>query len=394
MVDYNPFSHELQMDPWDTYRRLREEAPVYHNAEIGFWALSRFDDVLAASLDPQTFMSSHGVTIEGLGGDFDMLIAKDPPEHTWHRKLISRVFSAKNVANLEPFIRKVAGELLDAARDRGELDVVADFSARLPMEIVSELLGIPSELRDEIHELTDAFLSQDEGDGTANIPEASIAATQRLFEILGGLTQSLRERPNDGIFSMLVHTPVVDEEGNETFLTNEQLSFRFIELSIAGHETVMKLIASGVVLLWWYPQARRELAQDPELLPNAVEEMVRLCPPSHYQGRWTSRDVELHGVTIPKDQRVILLTAAASRDPREFENPDVVDIRRTISRQIGFGFGAHLCIGAPLARLETRIAFEELLSRFPEYEVEESGIVRGFGSNVHGLKHLPIRLNV
>jgi cytochrome P450 len=390
-VEYNPFSHEFQMNPFPTYKWLRDEAPVYHNPDIGFWALSRYEDVVAAHLDFGTFVSSHGVTIEGLERDGDNLITKDPPEHTWHRRIISRVFSARRMADLEPQIRDVAGRLLDAAAERGEIDVVEEFSARLPMAVISELLGIPEEMRDDVHQLTDRVLSQDQGDEAGTMPQDAMEAAIELAVMFMDVIKDRRAHPVDDIFSLLITAPAVDDDGNETYLSDEQLASRFEELAVAGHETVMKLIASGVVMLAWYPDARRELAADPSLLPNAVEEMLRLNPPSHYQGRWTAREANVGGTTIPADQRVILVTAAATHDEREYPEPDLMDIRRVIDRQIGFGFGAHLCIGAPLARLESCIAFEELLRRFPDYELDESGIVRAFGSNVQGLKHLPIR---
>jgi cytochrome P450 len=184
---------------------------------------------------------------------------------------------------------------------------------------------------------------------------------------------------------------VRDDDGNEVALTHEQVAYRLLELTIAGHETTAKLIANGVVALDWYPDQRAELVADPSLIPNAVEEMLRWDPPSHYQGRWVERDVTLHGVTIPANSRVILITGAANHDEREFENPEYFDIHRDIERHVGLGFGIHLCVGAALARLETRIAFEELLARYPNYELRQP-MVRAYSSNVRGLSNLPLAL--
>jgi cytochrome P450 len=192
------------------------------------------------------------------------------------------------------------------------------------------------------------------------------------------------------VISLLIRSEVVDDDGNESYLSDEQLSYRILELAFAGHETVARLIANGVVALAWYPDQRRELVKDRQLLPNAVEEMLRWDAPSHYQGRWTSTDVTLHDVTIPADQRVILITGAANHDDRVYEEPELFDLRRPIDNTVSFGYGVHFCLGAALARLETRIAFDEFLDRFPDYEITESGVERMRASNVRGLSKLPI----
>lgn len=192
------------------------------------------------------------------------------------------------------------------------------------------------------------------------------------------------------MITLLMNTQVEDEDGRMRSLSDEELAFRFLELAFAGHETVAKLIPNGAIALTWYPDQRRELVADPSLIPNAVEEMLRWDPPSHYQGRWTTREVELHGVTIPADQRVILLTGSAVHDERKYPEPELFDIHRDIDRHVSFGFGRHLCLGASLARLETRVAFEELLKRFPDFGFDESGVQRHYSSNVRGLSSLPL----
>jgi cytochrome P450 len=215
---------------------------------------------------------------------------------------------------------------------------------------------------------------------------------EELRALLLRLVIERRRSPGDDVISLLIKSPVEDGEGGERMLDDDELSYRFIELAFAGHETVAKQIANGVVALAWYPDQRRQLVEDPSLLPGAVEEMLRWDPPSHYQGRWTTKEVELHGVTIPADVRVVLITGAAVHDERQFPEPELFDIHRRPERHVSFGFGIHLCLGAALARLETRIAFEELLQRLPAYDVEDTGVVRAFSSNVRGLQHLPIRV--
>jgi cytochrome P450 len=373
------------------YRWLRDEAPVYHNAEVGFYALSRFDDVLQAHLDPVTFVSSHGVTIEGYDQGQDLLITSDEPRHNWHRKLVSRLFTPRAIADLEPKVRAIAAEVLDGARDRGEIDIVAEFSTHLPMMVIAEMLGLPPETRADLRRTSDRILDRAEADELGNTTDDSQLAMIEMMTLLTEIVDDKSKHLGDDIASMLLGARVADDDGNEVALTHAQVASRLLEMTIAGHETTAKLIANGVVALTWYPDQRAELVADPSLIPNAVEEMLRWDPPSHYQGRWVERDVTLHGVTIPADSRVILVTGAANHDERAFPDAEYFDIHREIERHVGFGFGIHLCIGAALARLETRIAFEELLARYPNYEVRQP-MVRAYSSNVRGLSNLPLAL--
>jgi cytochrome P450 len=390
-VEYNPFARETQTNPYPVYQWLRDEAPVYHNEDIGFWALSRFDDVLNAHLDPGTFVSGHGVTIEGYDQGNDVLISRDEPSHGWHRKLVSRLFTPRAIAELEPKVRAIAAAVLDGARDRGEIDIVAEFSTHLPMMVIAEMLGLPMETREELRRHSDAILDRSEADEEGNITDSTQAAMGAIMTLLMQIVDEKSRKLGDDIASLLLTSTVRDDDGNEVSLTHEQVAFRLLELTIAGHETTAKLIANGVVALEWYPDQRKELVADPSLIPNAVEEMLRWDPPSHYQGRWVERDVTLHGVTIPADSRVVLITGAANHDERVFENPEYFDIHREIERHVGFGFGIHLCVGAALARLETRIAFEELLQRYPNYELRQP-MKRAYSSNVRGLSNLPLAL--
>jgi cytochrome P450 len=387
MVDYNPFARLTMDNPYPVYRQLRDEAPVHHNEDIGFWALSRFDDVMAAHLDPDTFISSNGITIEGLDRGMPFLIVKDPPEHTWHRKIVSRVFTPRRVSDLEPFIRSTAAGLLDVHRETEGFDVASDFAVLLPLRVIGELIGIPEELRDELHAISDRVMAPNE----SGVPSPdALAAQGELFQLLLTLVQDRRRHLGDDVVSLLIRTEVEDDNGTVRSLGDDELAYRMMELAFAGHETVAKLIPNGVVALAWYPDQRRQLSADPGLIPQAVEEMLRWDPPSHIQGRWSSRDVELHGVTIPADQRVVLLTAAATHDERRFVDAELFDVHRRMERHVSFGFGAHLCLGAALARLETRIAFEELLRRYPDYGIAGTGIERAYSGGVRGLRHLPL----
>jgi cytochrome P450 len=390
MPEYSPFDRDIVHNPFPVYRALRDEAPVYHNDQVGFWALSRYDDVVAAHLDTDVFSSTHGVSIEGIEADAPFLIVKDPPEHTWHRKIAARMFTPRRIAALEPFIRTTAAGLLDKVADADEFDLIEHFSFRLPLDVIGELIDIPGAERERIHELSDRLVARDDAAGT--ISEDAMLASLELAQIFTELVGERRRHPGDDVITMLMNTEVVDDDGNARSLDDEELASRFLELSFAGHETVAKLIPNGVIALSWYPDQRRELAADPGLMPNAVEEMLRWDPPSHYQGRWTTCDVELHDTVIPADQRVILITGSAVHDERKYPDPELFDIHRDIDRHVSFGLGRHLCLGASLARLETRVAFEELLKRFPDFTFDETGVERAYSSNVRGLAKLPLRI--
>ena len=388
MVEYNPFGPDAQYNPYPVWKQLRDEAPVYHNPDFGFYALSRYDDVLAAFLDTTTFISGNGVTVGGKEQSDGRLIASDAPGHTKVRKLLSRVFTPRRVADLEPFIRGIASKYLDQARDRDRFDLVQEFSLRMPLEVIGELLGIPEELRDTVHDLANTSVTRDP-DPTVSLEKVR-AAMGEVRAIYHELVVDRRKNPRNDVISMLIAAEVPDDEGGTYALTDELITANFMLLGAAGHETVMKLIGNGAVALAWYPEQRAELVKNPGLIPNAVEEMMRWDNPAPLEGRWSTRDFTLHGVTIPADTRVMLLMGAANHDDRQYEEPELFNIHRKIERPLSFGFGVHLCIGAALARLETRVAFEELLSRFPNYELDESGINRGAVSFFRGLNNLTI----
>jgi cytochrome P450 len=387
MVEYNPFDRETVHNPFPTYRRLRDEAPVYYNEELNFWALSRYEDVIVAHLDTDVFSSAHGVTIEGVDQGAPFLIVKDPPEHTLHRKIVARLFTPRRIAELEPFVRRTAADLLDRVGDSEGFDLVEHFSLRLPMDVIGELIGIPVSERERLHHLSDRIAARNPD---MSLPPDSYGAGAELLGLMVDLVKDRRAHPGDDVITMLMNTQVEDEDGKPRMLSDNELASRFLELAFAGHETVAKLIPNGVIALSWYPGQRRELVASPELLPQAVEEMLRWDPPSHYQGRWTTRDTEIRGTVIPAGRRVVLLTGSAVHDERKYPDPELFDIHRDIDRHVSFGFGRHLCLGASLARLETRIAFDELLRRFPDFTFDAAGVERHYSGNVRGLAKLPL----
>jgi cytochrome P450 len=393
MLEFNPYDRDYGVDPYPLYERLREEAPVFHNPQMKFWALSRYDDVVTAHRDAATFSSAGGVTIEGAEAAMPLLIVKDRPEHNWAKGLVTKLFSRSRMEALDLFIRQRAGELIEAAAEKygadGEFNLVSEFSVQLPLEVISELLGIPAALRQEIHHLNNAMISR----GEDRDDSASMRATMRNMEIYLQLARERRADPRDDVISMIIAQEVEDENGIRHSLSDEEIAVRFNEMSFAGHETVAKAIPNGAMAFHKFPDQRSKLLQNRSLLPNAVEEILRYDPPSQLQGRTTTRDVMLHGVTIPVGSKTMLVTGSATRDPRAFEEPAVFNIERKLdNKSIYFGYGVHKCLGIHLARQELAIAFDELFNRFPDWEVDPTRITRSILSNVRGVDSLPIRL--
>ena len=388
MVKFDPYDYETFCDPYPIYRQLRDDVPVYRNDELNFWALARHADVLAAHNDYERFSSTGGVTIEGQEKDTPFLIVKDPPEHRWHRKIIGKVFTPRRIMALEPYIRTRCGELLDRFRDQDEFDVAGEFAVQLPLDVISELLNIPLEYREQIHVLSDRVGAR--GDGV-DIDQVIIASAE-LFELYLGLIHERRGKPQDDIINVIMNTEVNDDEdGTTRRMSDDEAAFRFLELGFAGHETVAKGIPNGLLALTEFPEEKARLREDPALSASAAEEILRYDAPSQLQGRMTMTDVTLHGVTIPAGEKVMLVTGSALRDERAYDEPDRFNITREADPStLFFGFGIHRCIGAHLARLEIKVAMEETLARFPDFAADADRAQRIVSSNVRGVQHLPL----
>ena len=393
MVEFNPYGREYTRDPYPIYAQLRDEAPVFHNPEMNFWALSRYDDVVAAHRDAKTFCSSKGVTIEGHEAAMPLLIVKDQPDHGVAKGLVVKLFSRQRMAALDVFIRDRAVELLERISERhgadGEFDLVSEFSVRLPLDVISELLGIPEEFRAEIHHCSNQVVSR----GPDADPMIAMQAGARMNQIYVGLARERRAAPRDDVVSMLIAETVTDDAGTVHRMSDEEIAVRFMEMGFAGHETVAKAIPNGAMAFSNHPDQWRKLKEEPQLMDRAITEILRYEPPSQLQGRTTTRAVEMHGVTIPEGHRVMLLTGSAVRDPRTFADPDRFDItRNTDSKTIFFGFGVHKCLGIHLALRELTIVFEELTRRFPDFRVDPTRATRAVMSNVRGVGSLPATL--
>jgi cytochrome P450 len=394
-VEFDPFSDDFFNDPTETYRRLRDEAPVWFSEKYGFYALSRFADVLAAHRDWEGFSSAHGIELFTLSKDpeeiksYGQIIMMDPPEHDRMRALVSRVFTPRAVTALEPMIREVICSYLDPLNDATEFDAVADFAAPFPVEVIARMLGVPAGERQQIRHWLDASLTRAPGQiaPSADNEQAVIESGMYWHQLTG----EKRKNPGDDMLSRLTQVTVDRGDGEETGLDDIEITGFAVLLGGAGAETVTKLVGNAAVLFSRHRDQWRQIVGDHEKIPWAVDEILRYWPPSQYQGRYCVQERELEGGTVPEGFPVLLLTGAATRDPRAFERADEFDIGRQPGISIGFGHGVHSCLGAALARMESRIAIEELAKRWRELDVDESGLRRVNMANVAGYSNVPVR---
>ena len=394
-VEFDPFSRDFFDDPYDTYADLREHAPCYYSEQYDFYALSRFDDVVAGHRDYATFSSSHGQTYEqltsGEPAQMGSIIAMDPPEHTRYRKLVSRSFTPRSIGNYEGLVREIISGYLDPLMGRRQFDILEEFAAPFPVEIISTILGVPPEDRQQIRHWTDAMLHREEGSamGSQASHKASMDQGMYLFQ----LSQQKRAEPANDMITALIDAEMETEDGEITHLDDEEIAGLGTLLAAAGSETVTKLVGNAMVLFHRHPDQWAMVLDDPSVLANAVEEILRYWAPSQYQGRYSMVDSEWHGVTIPKHKPVFLITGAANRDPRRYDDPDKFDITRDPGLAVGLGHGLHVCLGAALARLESQVAIEEIARRWPAFEVNEEGLRRVQMSNVAGYSSVPITVS-
>jgi cytochrome P450 len=352
---YDPAHPDFAENAWAIYRELRDAHPLYRNEQRGTWAVSRYADVRDVAADPATF-SSEGTSISiGLQ---PMIQQMDPPRHHALRNLLWKAFSPKRVAAMEPRVREITSGLLDGFAPRGACDLLHDFAAQLPSLVIGELIGIPAERRERFLEWTSALITANPGRNWDGNPFAEI------YREFGELLELRRAERRDDLMSALIDAELEGERLSEQDL----LGFCFL-LVVGGNDTTTNLLANGAVLLARHPGQRAELARDPEMLPQAVEEILRIEGPTQALPRIATRDVEMHGETIRAGEEISLVWGAANLDERRFDEPERFDIHRPDNRHLALGHGVHFCMGAHLARLEGRVAFEELLARFPEYEL-------------------------
>ena len=386
-LNYNPYSFAVHDDPYVTYRRLREEAPAYWNDELQFWALSRFEDVLVAFRDFESYSSANGIALEHRGVDASggmQMIMLDPPDHTVLRKLVSRVFTGRRVASMEDEVRRIVDHYLDMVIEAGQCDLVADLTAPFPMDVISAILGIPEGDREHLRDAADKVLVRN--DGVPTIPDV---AFEGMLELLSYFIDDLPSRRAGRGTGLITDLAQLDAGGRS--LSDEEMLGFCVLFVIAGHETTTKMVANAVELLSRHPEQKSSVVANPELTPGLVEEVLRFHNSTQYMHRTLTRDLEIHGRTMNAGDSVLLLIGAANHDDREFgPTAEVFDISRRPERHLGFGYGAHFCLGAALARLEGKIALEQIHSRIGDYEVDHEAKVRFHSSNVTGWTSLPI----
>ncbi len=391
-IYYDPFDVEVDRTVHDVWKRMREEQPVYWNERYGFYALSRFQDVWDAYHETATFSSTHGVQLETLDAPiaFPSVIFMDPPEHGVMRKLVSRAFTPRRIAALRSYVQELVDGYLDPLVGESRFDYITQFGALVPPMVIGHMLGIPEDERDMVRRWFDEMLHREEGQ-TEQMNPTSLNASMNMHAYATKLIEERKRRPGDDMISTLIAAEI-DEDGTSRQLTDDEVALFVVLLAGAGVETVARLLSWAGVTLARHPDQRRLLVEDPSLVANAIEEILRYEAPSPVNGRFTLRDFSAHGVDIPAGSKVLLLNGSANRDPREFTDPDKFDVRRDIQRHITFGFGPHFCLGAALARLEGQIAIAGTLARFPEWEIDESELVPVQTSTVRGYASVPFHL--
>jgi cytochrome P450 len=391
-IYYDPYDFEIDSDPYPVWKRLRDERPLYYNERYDFYALSRFDDVDRCSLDWESYISSKGTLLELIKSGMELppgsIIFEDPPAHNIHRRLLSRVFTPRNINDLEPKVREFCARSLDPLVGTGGFDFIEDLGAQMPMRTIGLLLGIPEQDQEAIRDRIDHGL---------RLTESAMPDLDTMFADSGkpgdGFEEYIEWRathPSDDLMTELLLAEFEDETGTVRNLSRQEVLGYVNLLAAAGNETTTRLIGWTGKVLADHPDQRRQLAERPELVPNAIEELLRYESPSPVQARYVTRDVEHHGQTVPAGSALLLLTASANRDERKFADGDRFDIHRNIDRQLAFGYGIHFCLGSALARLEGRIALEEVLARFPSWEVDWDNAVQARTSTVRGWERLPV----
>ena len=384
MTSYNPFVPEVKENPYPAYEWLRREHPVYYNEELDFWALSRYADVEAAARRPEIFSSAQGLGPDRQEGA--SMITKDPPEHTRLRKLVSKAFTPRMVSQLEPRIRTITDELLDAVIDKGAFDLVQDLAYPLPVIVIAEMLGVDPERRDDFKRWSDDVIHI----VAAGQNEARMAQYMESWEAFKAyfveMIEVRRRAPRDDLVSALVQA----QEERDALTLSELLNACLL-LLVAGNETTTNLIGNGALALFTHLEEGLKVRQQPEFIPGMIEEVLRYDSPIQGTFRTTTQAVDVRDVTIPADSKVLLLWASANRDPEVFPDPDRFDIERPIDRHLAFGIGIHFCLGAPLARLEARIATETILHRMHRVEPDPNGTIERVDNPFfRGLKHYPL----
>lgn len=392
-VTFDPYDYRFHEDPYPTYQRLRQEAPLYHNPDLDFYALSRHADVTGAFRDSARLSSANGVSLDpaawGPNAHRVMsFLAMDDPRHMRMRRLVYKGFTPKRVAEMEERIRDITLEYLEPALERGDFDWIEEVAGKLPMDVISELLGVPRGDRTEIRRLADAVVHRD--DGVLDVPDTAIEASLNLVVYYADMVAQRRQSPTDDLTSALL-----DAEIDGDALTDDEIiGFMFL-MVVAGNETTTKLLGNALYWAGRNPQEYAKVVADPELVSDWVEETLRYDTSSQLVARTAVEELHYHGGTIPAGAKVLLLIGSANRDSDVFADADSYVLDRADKGNLAsFGAGVHFCLGAHLARLEAGVALREFASRVRSYRVRDEGIVRVHSTNVRGFAKLPITVEV
>ena len=387
---YDPYDREILEDPYPVFKRLRDEAPLYYNEPYDFYAVSRYDDVKSCLIDRDTFSSRKGVILEMIKADIEMpagtLIHDEPPIHTAHRQMLSRVFTPRAMAAIEPQVRSFCARQLDPLVGSGGFDVVAELGRQVPIRVFGMLLGVPEDEQESVRDHVEETMSTDPGkpqtyeDGFADPGFYAHFVDPRL------------EHPQEDLITRLITSKFEDETGTTRTLTRDEALIYLTVIAGAGNHTTNRLIGWTAKVLAEHPEARRAVAEDRSLVPKVIEETLRYEPSSTQIARYVDHDVELHGQVVPQGSAFLCLAGSANRDERAFPDGDRFDIHRYTGSLLTFGQGAHFCLGAALARLEGRVVLDEMLKRFTDWEVDYENCVLGSSPGVRGYEALPIIL--
>jgi cytochrome P450 len=391
VIYYDPYDFDIDIDPYPTWKRMRDEAPLYYNEKYDFFALSRFDDVERCLVDWRTYLSGKGSVLEMIKMGLDVppgtILFEDPPTHDIHRSLLSRVFTPRRIAEIEPKVRSFCAATLDPLRGTGGFDFIGDLGAQMPMRTIGMLLGIPESDQEALRDQIDASMQLQGGEQ----PDLEMAISATTTDAFAQYIDWRAEHPSDDLMTDLLNAEFEDATGVTRTLTREEILGYVWLLASAGNETTTRLIGWMGKTLAENPDQRRKVVDDRSLVPNAIEELLRYEAPSPVQARYISRDVEHHGQTITEGNAMVLLNGAGNRDERHFPEPDRFDVTRDIDHHLSFGYGIHFCLGAALARLEGRVALDEVLSRFPEWDIDWDRAEQAHTSTVRGWARLPAR---
>ncbi|MDT5258146.1 MAG: hypothetical protein QOD10_3226, partial [Mycobacterium sp.] len=385
----DPYDYDFHEDPYPYYKRLRDEAPLYHNEELGFWALSRHSDVLKGFRNSIELSNALGVSLDPSSRTpeayrFMSFLAMDDPGHLRLRTLVSKGFTPRRIRELEPRVLELTQQHLDTALQSESFDFVAEFAGKLPMDVISELMGVPQADRVRIRALADGVMHRE--DGIADVSPSAMQASADLVVYYADMVSQRRKKPSDDLTSALLEAEI---DGDR--LTDEEVMAFLFLMVVAGNETTTKLLANAAYWGSRHPDQLAPVYADHSRVPLWVEETLRYDTSSQILARSVAEDIEFYGTTVPADDVMLLLPGSANRDERVFEAADEYRIGREIgSKLVSFGSGAHFCLGAHLARMEARVALTELFKRIRSYEVDEGGAIRVHSSNVRGFAYLPI----